>query len=315
MPGAETPWRTVNQLLAPDERFWISKNESKRILLAPRHPSQIAALFYFLTQEGVDFSHRNVNDQDSEVTVTLRAFSQLHWHDHGIVEVGAGCQFSTLHSFLFERRHEVGIEPPPASSQKMSIAQALTEGEVGGYRTKGESPIQQIVGCDLVAWDGSQLRWGALHRAGPPGPSLYRVVGGEENLPGVVTKLFIKCRPIPQKRLSFAWSFRSQRELWKQYEALKKFSSSWELLDAVLAGDLLTTSFLFAQIAGLEEEMEIVAQQCPGFEMCCQEDKRGKVERFIQQEGLRARASSGDYQAKAGEYLWLQKMTSKSWVF
>lgn len=315
MPGAETPWRRVNQLLAPDERFFISRGEKTKILLAPRHSSQLAALFYFLNQEGVAFSLRDLDHQDNTLIVTPRAFSQLHWHDHGVVEVGAGCTFSHLHSFLFERKYDAGGEPPPASSYKERVVEAFIEGRVGGFRSRGESPSEQLVGCELVAWDGSQLRWGAPHRAPPPGPALHKLVGGGGDLPGVVTKIFLKCNPVPQKRLRLSWSFRSQAELWDQFQILTEFSSSWELLDVVLAGDLSATSFLFAQIAGQEEEMDRVVERCPGLEVASQEDRRGKVERFFQQEGLQAREASGDSQIRPGEYLWQQEIISKRWIF
>lgn len=315
MPAAETPWRRVNQLLAPDERFFISRGEKTKILLAPRHSSQIAALFYFLNQEGVGFSLRDLDHQESTLIVTPRAFSQLHWHDHGVVEVGAGCTFSHLHSFLFEKKYEVAVEPPPASSNKEYIVEALIEGRVGGIHSRGESSTEQLVGCELVAWDGSQLRWGAPHRAASPGPALHKLVGAGGELPGVVTKIFLKCNPVPQKRLRLSWSFRSQAELWKQFQRLREFSSSWELLDVVLAGDLSAISFLFAQIAGQKEEMDLVVERCPGLEVASQEDKRGKMERFFQQERLQARDASGDSQIRPGEYLWLQEITSKRWMF
>src|SRR5689334_21183911 len=100
-PGACTPWKGINQLLAPDERFEVHFPHWQGFLLAPKHSAQLAALFYLLYQEKIAVciqgrgSHSFPSSEHS-VIVSARAFSQITWHEQGVVEAGAGCSLFHL---------------------------------------------------------------------------------------------------------------------------------------------------------------------------------------------------------------------------
>src|SRR6516165_9158953 len=114
-PGVQTPWIEINQLLAPDERFSVKSPEWQGFLLAPKHSSQLAALFYLLHQKNISVCVQGrgsctIPKTEHSVIVSARAFSQVLWNEQGIVEVGAGCSLSHLHSFLFENKQEIALE-------------------------------------------------------------------------------------------------------------------------------------------------------------------------------------------------------------
>jgi len=324
IPGASTPWARVNQLLSADERFSFQFNSDRQgYLLAPKQPSRLAALFYFLQQENIPFciqgrgSHTFVTEQDV-LFISSRAFTEIRLGSEGIVEVGAGCPLSQLHQFLFEHNQEVSLEENPLGYlSKRSVGGLILSGLTSSLFYREEFFLQTLLGLEIVTSEGAQLVWGGRHRGSAPGPALHKLMYGLETLPGMITKVVLKTYPIPHKRLRLAWTFRQKEPLWERFYALKNFSNSWEYLEVVQSGDSASQGFVFAQISGLPEEMEAFSLVCPGYIEVSQGGERATISRFLSEQKLNAYCVDKDYSLEKDDYLWLQsgKSTQHAWLF
>lgn len=318
-PGAQTPWMRINQLLAPDERFELHLPHWKGFILTPKHSSQLAALLYLLYQEGIPACIQGRGNchlplAEDAVIVSARAFSQITWHEQGVVEVGAGCSLSHLQQFLFERKQEVALEEDPLGSPKRSVAGLILSGQTAGVCYHSESLSDILLGLELVTWEGKQVKWGGKHTSAVAGPALHKLVWGLQALPGVIIKVILKTHPIPPSRLRLAWKFQQKEAVWQQFHALKDFSLSWEYLDVVLSGNELDHGFVFAQISGLSEEMHHFSQACPHYAMASQKGEKSYLKTFLMQQKLQSDWVNFDQPLKKGEYLWIQDGGQRTWL-
>lgn len=317
-PGAQTPWTEINHLLAADERFELHEENWNGFLLAPKHSSSLAALLYLLSQQALAFcvqgkGTRMHPEPHHRLVVSARAFSQVAWHEQRVVEIGAGCSLFHLQQFLFERQQEMALEEYPWISLKQSVGGFLLAGQTSGIRYKQETIPETILGVELVTWEGHQIKWGGQQRSAVAGPALHKLIWGLQTLPGIITKVILKTYPIPQKRLRLTWSFRKQEALWEHLELLKAFSFTWESLDCVLSGQKTEQGFIFAQIAGLSEEMEAFAQLCPLYATARQQEERVLLKNYLYQQKLKAYYAPLDHSLKSGEYLWYQELDQQAW--
>lgn len=317
-PGASTPWTGINQLLGPDERFEIQGSNGNGFLLAPKHASQLAALLFLLHQQGLSFHVQGKGTTSfpqpcHSLVVSVRAFSQIILHEQGVVEVGAGCPLSHLHQFLFERKQEVALEENPLSSPKRSVGGFLLSGRTAGISYRQETISNTILGIELVTLEGSQLKWGGRQRSALAGPALHKLIVGLKSFPGIVIKVFLKTYPTPQRRLRLAWSFRQKEALWDHVKALKKLTSTWECLDFVLSGNPSDQGFVFAQISGLEKEMEAFLHLCPSYSKARQGGEKESLKNFLKQQKLNVFSVSLDQSLEPGEYLWHQELDKRAW--
>lgn len=318
-PGAQIPWAKINQLLAPDERFEVHSPQWEGLLLAPRHPSQLAALLYLLRQEEISVCVQGrgthfLPTAKHSVVVSTRAFSQVFWHEQGVVEVGAGCSLSHLHQFLFERNQEVALGEDFLDSSKRSIAAFLLSCRTTSVCDRAELLTEALLGMEFVTWEGSQVKWGGRHRSAVAGPALHKLVWGLQAWPGVIVKVFLKTFFIPPVRLQLTWTFRQKEDLWKQFHELKQFSSTWEYLDVVLSGKSTDQGFIFAQISGLPEEMKAFSQLCPGYATASQQGEKLYLKKFFIQQKLNFYSVVMDHPLEFGEYLWVQDWRQEAWL-
>lgn len=314
-PGASTPWPSINQLLAPDERFAVESLSRSHYLFAPKHPSQLTALFYLLNQQKIKFEVQEVfSHSDLQAMVSARAFSQLHFYEEGVVEAGAGISLYELHQFLSDVKQETSFEEAPLEISKQPVGQLLLSGRTSGLRLRQDSFREALLGVELVTFDGSLLKWGGKLKGGSPGAQLHRLLPGLKSFPGMIVKLYLKTYPVPPSRLRLAWSFDTKKELMHQYQALKNFSSSWEYVEFIVSGKERDKGFIFAQISGLSEEMEAFSRSCPGYSNALQKGERNQMKKFLQQQQqLKAYPVSPDQSLDPGEYLWVQEGGSKAW--
>lgn len=313
-PGALTPWACINQLLAPDERFAIKSAERLQYLLAPKHASQLAAVFYLLNQQNIAFDLQgNGPDSSCLVIVSGRAFTQLQIHDQNVIEAGAGISLADVHQFLLDLKLEASMEEDPLGSLKQSIGELLLSGRMSGFCLRQESFCDSLLGVELVTLEGSQVKWGGRHQGGTAGPALHRLLPGFRSFPGMIVKLFLKAYPVPQSRLELSWSFGDKPSLWRHFHQLKGFSASWECLDCILSGNEGDKGFIYAQISGLAEEMEAFSRECPGYLAAMQTGERGQMKKFLQRQPLNAYVSTGEQLLMPGEYLWIQHVGRKAW--
>lgn len=311
IPNGVTPWKSINQLLFPQERFERISPDWKGFLCAPTHPSRLAALLYSLREENIPFC---VDQESSNSTLVIspRAFLHLDWYEDGVVEVGAGCSLSLLQQFLFERKQEVMLEEDIFSSSKERMIPLILSKRIANIRSRNESLVDSIVGMELVTWEGGQVKWGGKWRSSPPGPAFHQCL---DHLPGIVVKIFLKTYPIPEKRLRLAWSFKNRKELWEQYEALSQFSQSWEYLDVVLSGDSSSRGYIFAQISGFFEEIELFTKRCPGYGESSQKGERIEVRKYLRNRKLQSISVAKNYIPKEGEFLWISKWKDEAALF
>ncbi len=318
-PGVQTPWSSINQLLAADERFAVTSEGWQGYLLAPKRVSQLAALFYLLHQQHLSFSIQGRGTTEDEkislptLIVSARSFSQLAFHEQGIVEVGAGCSLSQLQSYLFEKKHEVGLEGDPLESTKRSVAGLILSGRTGGVQLRQEPLLSVLLGIELVTWEGSQLKWGGSYRSALAGPPLHKLMWGMKTLPGMITKFILKIYPIPLTRLQLVWSFREVERLWSHFCDLKSFSTTWERLDCVISEGFKQQKFILAQVSGLPEEMEAFQQLCPSYAEAREENKGQELKIFFSQQHLMAYPASQQQALAPGEYLWYQGLDQRAW--
>ena len=320
MPGAQTPWTAINQLLAPDERFEIhsSLSEQKQLLLAPKHASQLSALFYLIKQQGIPFSIQGkgstLHYENSELLIlSSRAFTHLLWHEPGIIEAGAGCPLLQIHQFLFQNNQETILEEDPLSDPKRSIGGILLSGRTSGLRLHGDLLSDSILGVEFVGFDGSLIKWGGAHRSALGGPSWHKLLLGLKSFPGMIIKVYLKTYPIPSSRLRLSWSFDRDESLREQLTALKAVSHSWEYLESLHSGNPGDKRFIFAQIAGLQEEMNAFSKHCPQYSVSSQTGQRMQLKKYLMQQNLNVYSADLDQPLKSGEYCWTQEGNQNGW--
>lgn len=280
-PGAITLWGAINSMLAPDERFEIQSPQSLQILLAPKHSSKLAALLFHLRQEKIAFAIEGEGAASAfPLIVSSRALLNLTFHDYGVLEAGAGSTLTEVNQFLYQYKQEVAWEDEPLSFSKCSIGELLLSGRFSGSRLHQESFLESLLGVELVTLEGSQVKWGGMHKGGTFGPQLQRLLPGFNSFPGILVKLVLKTYPMPPCRLRLSWVFYDRAELRRHFYSLKSFSSSWEILDCVFSGNEGDKSFIFAQISGIEDELKLFAKECPDFLLQC------KVESGFKRKGF-----------------------------
>lgn len=318
-PGAQTPWLEVNQLLKLDERFDLCCSGWEGLLLAPRDVSQLAALLFFLREQQIDFHVQGngtiaLPERNQRVIISARVFSQITLHeDSGVLEVGAGAGINSLHSILFERNHEVNFEGDPLSPSSRSAGGLILSGQTTGLRLMNESFLDSILGVEFVTFDGSQLKWGGLHRSNGVGPALHKMLWGYQSFPGVIVKVILKTYPMPPVRLRLSWTFRNQQELWKCFDRLKRFASTWERLDCVISGHPDEQGYVLAQISGLKEEMADFQKECPDFQQAKIPNDGADLKSYLKAQQLKAYPASITQQLTSGEYFWYHGLVNRGW--
>lgn len=327
IPGAATPWLEVNRLLAPDERFELVFPQGAVFLLAPKQASQAAALLFFLSQEQIAYliegreslgEFKNGIQPPIEnrpfVIVSSRAFVQMKWNEDGAAEVGSGCPLTQLHQFLYERNQEIAIVDSPFASLKRSVGDLILSGRATGTLKRSQSLPEILLGAEIVTADGACIKWGGSFASPVAGPGLHQLLFGLQGFPGILVKVTLKTSPIPPARLRLAWRFSCKEALWRQFHELKGFASSWECLDAALSGNADESAFLFAQISGLQGEMEAFSKGCPEFAKASQKGEKGQMMRFFLQQKLHCSEVEKDFIPPMGEYLFLQDSNEKGWL-
>lgn len=317
-PGAQLPWSEIQHLLTPSERFEISSLDWRGFLLAPRHSSQLAALLYLLSQQNIfccvqGKGHENHPLPHQQAIVSIRAFSQLIFHEQGIVEAGAGASLKDLCQFLSEQHHEIALEENLLSSEKRSIASIILFSKAARTYYRHEMKESNLLGVEFVTWKGEQIKWGGPYRSPLAGPALHRLINGFEGFPGIITKFYFKISPIPETRLRLAWSFYQREELWDYFQTLKNFCLSWESLDCVQSGDLKERGWIFAQISGSKEEMQAFSLECPRYKMATMKNERKNIRKFLKNHTLNMYESSLVQHLELGEYLWMEGLSDRVW--
>lgn len=314
IPGAQTPWPGINQLLAPDERFETRSG----FLLAPKQPAQVAALLFIFKQEEIPFSISGrgtsfLSEKSPPLILSSRSFIHLQQHENGVAEAGAGCFLAQLRQFLFENKQETCFEEDPLSHSKRSIGGILLSGRTSGLRLHHESFSESLLGVEFISLDGSLVKWGGPLRSPLAGPAWHKLLLGLKSFPGMIIKAYFKTHPIPASRLRLTWAFDRRDALLIHFEALKSFSSSWEYLDCLQSGNKEEKGFIFAQISGSQPEMEAFSKLCPLFSAALQNGEREQLKKYLQQQSLKVYSSSIDQPLDPGEYFWHQEGDQRGW--
>lgn len=318
MPGVETPWISINQLLNSHERFHLYPSaEEPFFLFAPKSPSKLSALLYLLKEEKICFCSDLLQDCSREkkyqVLLSVRALSEIAIHEEGWVEVGAGCQLAHLQSRLFEAGYELGVDTL-FFSQTVSIGSFILQGPPSGIVLNQRRFSDCLFQVETVRPDGGITKWGKdLPYAG--GMNFSTLIWGIRDLQSIPIKFTFKLFPQPQRRLYLAWSFYQQTAIWCHLDRLKAFTSTWERLDAVFSGHSGERGFVLAQVSGTEEEMKAFKNSCPDFDLAEQESKMALLKAFFNQQKLSFYpAGRMDRNNLQTGYMWYHSLTDEAWV-
>jgi hypothetical protein len=296
-PGAQTPWADINLLLKPNERFEFIRGASRGYLFAPSNPSCFSALLYIMNREKILYETEGRGSQQAKkksgpIVVSSRALRDIVFVGNSVVGVEAGCDINTFHSVLYADGYESGLGGWILSGDKRSVGGALIEGCCSGLILRGVPLSNHLCGTEIVADDGTLLKWGGA-RSFSPGPALHQLLCGVKSIPGVLLKCYFTVFPVPAKRLFLAWSFFDRKELQFHVGLLQSFASSWERLDCVIPSNPHEKGFILAQISGLNEEMERFKNQCPGFGTALQEDRVSTFRDFLLRKKLTVHSFEG----------------------
>lgn len=323
MPGAQTPWVKINQLLAPDERFEVTLPHWRGFLLSPKYSSQLAAIDYILQQEKISTCIQGrgsctIPSSQHSIIISARAFNQIAWCGQGIIEAGAGSSFLNLKQFLIENRMEIGFEEKGLASAKRSIAGLLLSGQLARRRKAAISEV--LLGMEFVTEEGSQVKWGGKHLYST-GHSLHALVWDLQQFSGVITKFIFKADRIPEERLFLSWKFKTKESLQEFLRKLKSFSSTWDFLEIVLSGNEGDASFIFAQISGLKEEMNSFKKIFPWWKSSSQGCEKESLKNFLGNQKLNIYSVDVEtmdqaqfYHLESGEYLWMEEGSASAFL-
>ena len=318
IPGFETPWREINLLLSPEERFKVISPSQPAILLVPRSVSTLAALLFVLYEKELKWQACGthiplISDPVSFIWVSYRAFSSVSYDDQEkTITCGAGCSFSQVTRALCERKREVPLEEELWSSSQFSIGESILFAKIANLAYQGNSFINALLGLECVSVKGDVTYWGSWNRSGYFGPPLHSLLLGYRDFPGIVTRLKLKTYEIPQKRLYLTWQKDEAHQLWEQLDALQTFTSNWEKLECIQSGHPTDAHLIFAQIAGSIEEMKDFSLVCPSYSEAMQE-KKNELRDFFKKKSLNSYVSSLSQTLSPGEYLWFQPHYQKVW--
>lgn len=320
-PGAHTPWRAVNQLLARDERFEIKNSLGNAFLFAPKTISCLAALVYLLKQEGLSF--RNISNRISDASfssfipfISTHALVSCKWNE-SVVTVEAGCDLKTFHSILFQHGEEVALENTMDAHGQRTISSLIIEGLQGGGVLRQHSAHYRLQYIELLKFDGSFCRLGSMLAGATKGPLLQHLIWGIQTLPAIITRVSFKTEKIPEHRLQLAWAFKEKIELLSCLEKLQAFTCSWERLDCVYSGRSEEKSFILAQISGLYEEMEEFKKICPFYSLAMFDNPIPGLKNYFFKQKLKHLLVNFDQGIKyltSVNYLWHHTLTDECWL-
>lgn len=310
-PCAKTPWKVINSLLLPEERFEVKSDRWQGFLFAPKDTAQLASLLKLISQDNINVliqgrGSRVVPSTSHQAVISMRAFSHMSFQDHNIVETGAGCSLSQFNQFLFENNRESPFANQLFEVPKRTIAGWVLAGEDEGTLYRGEPALAALLGAEMMSMGGSSIAWGSHYPCAFSGPSLHRLLWGFNEFPGVIVKFFFKTYVVIPFRLQLAWKIKNREDAWYRYHKLKEFSITWESLDLLFSGNKTDNTFIFGQISGLEEEMATFGKICPYFHEASQKEEKNAIRKYLMQLNLNSMVVDKHHQIESGEYLWIQ---------
>jgi FAD/FMN-containing dehydrogenase len=318
IPGVQTEWFVINQLLELDERFAVEQDGWKGCLFAPKTLSKLSALLYRLSELHLPYCIQGKGSQEKplvhSVIVSVRAFSRFDWMDDEVLGVEAGSSLHLLQSELTQARLELGLEEWIWENGKRTVGSAIIQGCHSGLILRQREIKERLLGLELVKPDGGIVRLGRPLKSACAGPSLHRLFWGIEQTDCVLTKAYFRVEACPQKRWTLAWRFEDRPSLWNHLHELKTFCQSWERLDCVIPGHQQEKAILLAQISGSEKEMEEFKALCPLFTEANDQNLLPILKEFFQKKGFSFIPVKEMDDMKFEEYLWYHSLINCGWL-
>lgn len=125
----------------------------------------------------------------------------------GVVEVAAGTFGPDLEAVLRER-HGLTVGHFPQSFELATVGGWVACRGAGQYSTRYGKIEDLVIGLEVVLADGTVVRTGGAPAAAD-GPDLTRLFSGSEGTLGVITRIWLKARPLPPAERRAAYRFAS----------------------------------------------------------------------------------------------------------
>jgi hypothetical protein len=311
-PGVSTPYQEINQLLGVDEKYLLKWSKSKNYLFIPKSLQCLSALLFLLKEKGIGYSLSPPNPSDQSIFISLQSLNQMKLLENDAIEVQTGCEVDELKSWLFAQDRELGWES--LFKKRMNIRDAIQAGISGGEVLRELGIQERLLAVEIMKADGGIVKLGNELCYSTAGPSLHRVFWGLGDLGGILVKAVFKTERVPPVRLFLSWEFEDRKQLWKYFDRLKQWTSSWERLDWILPRECNEKCFIIGQISGIKDEMENLKMHCPFYTEAMKDDRFNVFKNYFN------RTCSGFEQTDhlnldpiAGDYLWYHGMTGIGW--
>lgn len=135
---------------------------------------------------------------------------------HGLVDVDAESGIACVLPGTFgpaledelRTRHRLTVGHFPQSFALSTVGGWVASNGAGQYSTRYGSIAEMVAGLEVVAADGTVATYGP-HPASSTGPDIGRLFVGSEGTLGIITKVWLRCHPLPEHDMRATYVFTS----------------------------------------------------------------------------------------------------------
>lgn len=190
-----------------DAAPWAVHGHTPRAVASPPSDEAAAALLALASAEGwrVELAGSGgcltggrVQDR-VDLVVTTEALAGVHAHEPAdlVATVGAGTTLTELADALAPHRQWLPLDPPDRGDA--TLGAVIAQASAGPLREAHGTPRDHVLGLRLITGDGRILDLGGRVVKNVAGYDLVRLAIGSRGTLGLITRLHIQLRPLPQR--------------------------------------------------------------------------------------------------------------------
>lgn len=140
-----------------------------------------------------------------DLVVTTEALVGVESHEPAdlVATVRAGTTLSALASALAPHRQWLPLDPPDRGDA--TVGGVVAQASAGPLREGHGTPRDHVLGLRLVTGDGRVLDLGGRVVKNVAGYDLVRLATGSRGTLGLITRLHLRLRPLPERDETLAW--------------------------------------------------------------------------------------------------------------
>lgn len=188
-------------------RRWAVHGVVPRVVAAPATAEAAAELFALASREGWavepagagGWLHAGRVPERIDLVVTTERMASLVEHEPPdlVATIEAGMPLQTLNERLAPHRQWLPLDPP--AFEGATVGAAVSLAAAGPLRERHGTPRDHVLGLRVVTGDGRILDLGGKVVKNAAGYDLVKLMIGARGTLGLVTRLHLRLRPIPER--------------------------------------------------------------------------------------------------------------------